>query len=279
MLKLPEVTICSADSAYVELTAKALTRSQEQIRFGDAILFSDKFAEGPFRHVPIKRLASVQDYSDFCLRDLPGLIATPYVLIVQWDGFVVDPAAWRGIFLKQDYIGAAWHNFGPGCRVGNGGFSLRSQRLLKALSHFSLVPNYWEDRAICHLFRPRLEAEFGIKFASEKIADQFSYEFEFKESFGFHGVHNLWRYMTDSELFETVLLLWTRKLDIWKSLKLISDAYAGGRIAVARDLYAELRRAHAISDVANAAEGIPRMPSTYTSLAELERHFSGTASD
>ena len=33
---------------------------------------------------------------------------TPHVLLIQWDGFVVNPSAWSDEFLDFDYVGARW---------------------------------------------------------------------------------------------------------------------------------------------------------------------------
>src|ERR1700687_3454326 len=46
---------------------------------------------------------------------------------------LITPAAWREEFLGCDYIGAQWFWHDDAMRVGNGGFSLRSRKLLLAL--------------------------------------------------------------------------------------------------------------------------------------------------
>ena len=56
------------------------------------------------------------------------------MLLIQWDGYVVNPEAWDPAFLGCDYLGAKWYWHDDGMRVGNGGFSLRSRRLLDALA-------------------------------------------------------------------------------------------------------------------------------------------------
>ena len=52
---------------------------------------------------------------------------------MQWDGYAVNPGAWDAAFLDCDYLGAKWSWHKDAMRVGNGGFSLRSRRLLLAL--------------------------------------------------------------------------------------------------------------------------------------------------
>ena len=66
------------------------------------------------------------------LQELHDHISTAHALCIQWDGYVLNAQAWDASFLDYDYIGSVWPQFGDGHRVGNGGFSLRSKRLLEA---------------------------------------------------------------------------------------------------------------------------------------------------
>jgi hypothetical protein len=79
--------------------------------------------------------------------------------------------------------------------VGNGGFSLRSKKLVHAASAlYPLVQgDEAEDLFLCRKMRVDLEGNFGVHFAPEPIADHFSTEYKNSRfaSFGFHGVHNL----------------------------------------------------------------------------------------
>ena len=50
---------------------------------------------------------------------------------------------------------------------GNGGFSLRSRRLLQALQDPRIALSVVEDETICRTFRPLLERDYGIRFAGE----------------------------------------------------------------------------------------------------------------
>jgi hypothetical protein len=84
------------------------------------------------------------------------------VLLVQWDGYVCNPDAWDPAFLDCDYIGAKWFWHNDAMRVGNGGFSLRSRRLLEALQDPRIALSVVEDETICRTFRPLLERDYGI---------------------------------------------------------------------------------------------------------------------
>src|SRR5580700_861068 len=106
MLELTDFTICAAASANVALTSRALQISMAQCKFGDAVLFSNERVGGAFRTVEIDRISSIADYQTFRLRQLPRLVDTPFILSVEWDGYIVDPRAWRPIFREYDYVGA-----------------------------------------------------------------------------------------------------------------------------------------------------------------------------
>lgn len=201
---LDSVTICAADTASPALAARALEISMAHCRFADAILFTDRDIPGAHRTVHISTLSSREAYSDFILRELNEHVDTAYVLVVQWDGYVIDPSTWTSDFMSYDYIGAKcpWHQYGMA--VGNGGFSLRSKRLLEAVCApgFRFVPAAAEDDLICRVNRRHLEGQFGIRFAPEALADRFSYErtLPTAPTFGFHGLFNMWRHVDYSEM-------------------------------------------------------------------------------
>lgn len=203
MLSLPDVTICSIDCITPELSAEAINTSSKNIEFGDSLLFSDRLLSGMFRSIEITSLKSRNDYSQYVIQELVEHIKTKFVLIVQWDGYVTNPSAWSNEFLEYDYIGARWPWYNDGLTVGNGGFSLRSTKLMREVLNLQLdkYSQLSEDELICRYLRPQLET-YGIKFATNMVADKFSYERitpEF-ETFGFHGLFNMWRHCNDSEL-------------------------------------------------------------------------------
>ena len=105
--KLADVAVVAADTLAPHLAARALDLCMERCDFGDAILFSDTAVSGRFRHVAIPPLKSRDDYSRFCIEDMPRLTEAPFVLVVQWDGYVVDAAMWSNVFRKFDYVGRA----------------------------------------------------------------------------------------------------------------------------------------------------------------------------
>lgn len=195
-LALPDVTLCAATSVNIAATLAALRRCLDVVEFGGALLFTDLPVAAPpprLEIVQIERLESSRAYSRFVLADLPVHIKTSHALIVQWDGFIQRPDSWDPGFLSFDYTGALWPQFDDGGTVGNGGFSLRSKRLMEACRAIGAIDGHPEDVAICRTHRLQLEREFGLRFADPATAARFSYERTASSGaeFGFHGVFNM----------------------------------------------------------------------------------------
>jgi Flp pilus assembly protein TadD len=204
---LAGVTLACVDTVNHALALRALALSQRGLRFARTVLLTDAIPAGleapPDIDVePIAPLASRDDYSRFVLKSLVRHVDTDHVLLVQWDGYVVNPAAFDPAFLDCDYIGAKWYWFDDGMRVGNGGFSLRSRRLLTALEDPRIELAEAEDITIGRAYRPLLEREFGIRYASEALADRFAFEAAYPAGlpFGFHGLYNFCRVVPAAEL-------------------------------------------------------------------------------
>lgn len=207
MLNLPEVTLACIDTANHALALRALALSCAGIRFARVMFLTDAMPAGVrvpegIDVVAIAPVTSRVAYSHFMLKELPPFISTEYVLFVQWDGYVINPDAWDPAFLTADYLGATWFWRDDSMRVGNGGFSLRSRRLLDALQDPRIELAEAEDTTICRTFRPLLEREHGIHFGSESLADKFAFEADYPvgQPFGFHGLFNFWRVVPSAEL-------------------------------------------------------------------------------
>ncbi len=176
VLNLPDVTLVCVDDN--EMRGHDVFMKCDNIKFGRRLLLHKL------------NLGSKEAYSKFILKELYKYIHTKYVLIVQHDGFVRNPEAWTNEFLDYDYIGATWW-YKDGKNVGNGGFSLRSKKLLELCANLPTNATHPEDHIICRDMRPYLESK-GIKFAPESLANQFSFEGynqpgTYTNQFGFHG--------------------------------------------------------------------------------------------
>lgn len=208
MLDLPDVTLCCVDTRSVPQAFYALRQCMARAHFGRVLFLGPepdrRHGEPPegIDWVTIPALKGIQDYNRIVLKDLAAHIHTSHVLIVQWDGFITHPELWRPDFLSVDYIGPPWYHGGHPGMVGNGGFSLRSKRLLDALASLNdLDTTQPEDWVICVQRRPELEREHGIHFAPLAMAQDFGCEYgEYRASFGFHGMHNFAHVMDESTL-------------------------------------------------------------------------------
>ena len=216
MLELSGVTLCCLDTANPELALRALRCSVSGIRFARTLFLTDRAYDVSGIDVRVVApLESREAYSAFVLKTLVEHIDTAHVLLIQWDGYVINPAAWRTEFLTCDYIGAKWfwHTnqkdaLNDAMRVGNGGFSLRSRKLLIALQDSRVELAGPEDETICRVFRPLLEREHSIVFGSEALADAFAFEVAYPigRPFGFHGLFNFCRVVPPDEIVELTRL-------------------------------------------------------------------------
>ncbi|WP_321952331.1 DUF5672 family protein [Paraburkholderia bannensis] len=202
--------------------ARALVMSQRALPGARALLCSPVRPAGLPPHIEHRAIAPMNyhEYSLFMLFALWRVVETAFALVVQDDGWVLGPENWDAGFLQYDYIGAPTHLArvdGPhgqqwldGFRwcaaphahdgrimpVYNGGFSLRSRRMMRALIDNPQIrveiapPDFvdgtplrmrWlgdtfnEDVQLSVLLRDDLEAA-GLRFAPPDVARRFALE-------------------------------------------------------------------------------------------------------
>jgi hypothetical protein len=206
MLKIPAVIVDTHPSK--QLARLAIDRTLQSGVVDRVYCFSDKPVHSESIFVRINPINTVRDYSAFLLHSLYHFIEEHHFLVIQWDGFPLRPELWREDFKEYDYIGAPWGNAPEHLAVGNGGFSLRSKKLLNALQgsplkvDSALPESQVEDVLIGKYYRPYLESQ-GIHFAPRHVAALFSTEDSAPlESFGFHGVSSLAFALEESTLEE-----------------------------------------------------------------------------
>ena len=209
--KMAKSPICIT-SVKIEQTQLALMVSSIDIEFAKVKLLSSSLPSSKLPYIEYIQIPKIDfmDYSRIIIKDLYKFFETKFCLIVQADGFVVNSDFWNNDFLNYDYIGAPWPEkvqVNPGKwslsfnqnRVGNGGFSIRSNKLAKVTSKIDFqnltFPVKSEDVVICHyLYKDMIKQ--GIKFAPPELAAQFSiedpnniYNQNIGSVFGFHGNH------------------------------------------------------------------------------------------
>lgn len=209
-----QITIITISDIKLDKTLQALEISCKKLKPKDAIFFTSKnltlnsIQKKYIRHVNINAINTLKDYSEFIIYELYKYIKTTHALIVQWDGYIWNEKKWDNKFLDYDYIGAPFiprafdykysrDKDGAFYVIGNGGFSLRSKKLLESATNFKLVDNkyitnFHEDGFYCVLHRKFLESK-GYKWPEFKLAKNFAIEtpltFEDLKDlpFGFHG--------------------------------------------------------------------------------------------
>lgn len=212
MLSLKPVTLVSINTLNAEKSIKALEYSCKNIKFSKVLLLSDKKYNHSYIETKlITKINNIVEYNKFCISDLVNYIETDFCLIIQPDGFVLNENMWDDEYLNYDYIGAPWNkicsihalircnlinyfnNKNVPYIVGNGGFSLRSKKILKEISllhkeNFDIP----EDNVFSVLYRKEL-AEKNIKIAPLSLSKKFSIEHilddqhNLTKTFGFHG--------------------------------------------------------------------------------------------
>ncbi|WP_345725353.1 DUF5672 family protein [Qipengyuania pacifica] len=220
-------------SVNIAATLHALEFSLDQIRFGACKLLTDaevRSAPPEVEVVPIEPLRTAIAYSDFLLTSLSDHISTTHCLVVQWDGHLLNAGRWQPEFLDYDYIGASWPQFDDGHNVGNGGFSLRTLRLMELCRNPAFVRHHPEDVAIGRTNRDWLERR-GMRFAPSDMADAFAAERigDPLQTFGYHGVWNMPRAIGVGAFWQIY-----RQLDEREALKrdfasLLGDVLRGPR--------------------------------------------------
>lgn len=126
-LQLPSVTLICVDCVNAEHAANVLEICKEKADFGAVKLLTNLPVKSEHR-VEIIPLTTLVMYSVFMLTKIHEYIDTPNFLIVQRDGWILNPPSFKPEWLELDYIGSIFVQFDG---VGSGGFSLRSKRIME----------------------------------------------------------------------------------------------------------------------------------------------------
>ena len=193
-LQLDNLTLFCLDTRSPDLAVWAIEQCHRHARFAKTVLMTHLPALRNWKpgicYEQAPEIRSIADYSMAILTCMLPHIEGSHALVIQWDGFIIHPERWTPEFLNYDYIGAVWPQH-PDTPVGNGGFSLRSRRLLEALRDGAFNQTPPEDECIAIENRDFLETKHHIRFAPADVAERFSTErTAWQPSFGFHGFFN-----------------------------------------------------------------------------------------
>lgn len=209
MINLDNLTLLGMDGAGNRPDIiKALRYSCRGINYKKVLLLSSNLEIYPdtkdIELVSIPKL-TYDDWNRFTIKELYKYIDSEFYLFIDTDGFVINPKFWTNKFLEYDYIGAAWrypdHIFTsvvdqkikdrPQDKVnlvGNGGFTLRSKRLLDLAKDCPDTRYNPEDVYLCQNNYDYFK-DNGIKYAPVDVANRFSQDplYNINSTFGFHG--------------------------------------------------------------------------------------------
>lgn len=158
-LSLPSVTLMAIDCVDANRAINVLEHCKNMADFGAVKLLTHIPVQYEHR-VRIKPLNSLIAYSIFMLTKVHEFIETEHVLIVQRDGWILNPESFNPSWLELDFIGPLFVQYD---HVGSGGFSLRSKRLMqnvasntpewdwtqKQAEEIQETRGYYEDGVIC----------------------------------------------------------------------------------------------------------------------------------
>lgn len=198
MKSIPQIVIFCADCLNYGKAISSIQKTLDLITPAKAFFFTDiPYQSNQFDTIQIKTLKSAKEYSRWMLKEAINLVTIPagvtHVLIIQHDSWVLSPDQWTDEFLSTDYLGAIWPFEKDKYNQGNGGFCLRSIRLMKILADDSFIlPLHPEDNTAGKLYRDYLEMQYQIVFAPDELARKFSFELESprQPTFGFHNFHH-----------------------------------------------------------------------------------------
>ncbi len=126
-LHLPTVTLLCVDCVNVDRAINVVEKCKSVCDFGAIKLLTS--IPNEYEHsIEIPPLNSLVAYSIFMLTKSFEYIDTSHVLVVQRDGWILNPDSWKDDWLNYDYISPLFIQYD---RVGSGGFSLRSKRIME----------------------------------------------------------------------------------------------------------------------------------------------------
>lgn len=209
MIDLSHITYIHVDGRSgidLSLPTKYAEYAAKHIKFGKYIILTPDNKNYNHDFIEYKYIDSwphnrngFHAYQKFCVTELVKFIKTDFCLLYQLDGAIINPSLWKDIFCVYDYIGAPWpkgfHHLAKNrCRVGNGGFSLRSAKFLQVSSDLKDIGNRHED-----VFLTRVKEKYminnNIKIAECNVARKFALEYPLdthhctKNVFGVHGIN------------------------------------------------------------------------------------------
>lgn len=207
-LDLSSVTLFCADCYDAARVVPIIERCKSLCNFGAVKLMTS--CDLDYEHVvKIKPLTSHVMYSVWMVKKAYTFVDTEHMLVVQHDGWILNPDVWNPSWLSYDYLSPLFiHNHQINAlSVGQGGFSFRSRRLMEWIAnrapawdetpagtdHTQAMLGSYEDGVISLVYRHAALAA-GFKYASPEEASKFGQggqcdpAYYVRRPFGFHGM-------------------------------------------------------------------------------------------
>lgn len=204
---LPDVTLLAISSDRVQSNIDALVRCMGLMNFGAVKFLShvkpDNLPDG-IQFEESMHLKSIKDFDYYAFRCLGKHVQTSHCLMVQDHAFILHPEIWKDDWLQFDFCGALWperpefisQSTGTLVRLGNGGFSLRSKRIMDLPEKLDLPVvedrGFSNDDGLLNSLYRKVLLENGVVYPEAIDIPEFSYENDTPENinitkfFGFH---------------------------------------------------------------------------------------------
>lgn len=97
LLHLPQITLLGIDCINPLRLQEAFNICERDIVFGSSKLLTSLKIKDK-RVIKIPKINSLDEYSLFIIKNLAKYIDTKYVLLIQYDGFILNPSSWTNKF-------------------------------------------------------------------------------------------------------------------------------------------------------------------------------------
>lgn len=273
MIDLRQLTLVVVATRGHALTKIAIEDCLRQAEFGAVLIYTDDPARVG---IPNAQYFEVPDWDNkkaagqFYYAKAAENVRTPAGLYLEWDAGIFNPGKWKPEFMQYDYIGAPW-NTSDDMKVGNGGFTIMSQRLGNFLvTNFKNYPCY-TDWDVCRTWRKKIEHATGFKWAPYELAREFAWELAPRSpnTFGYHGIFRWPEMIGHEETARRVVLMTEDPYLITKLPPLFKEAgdwlvEAIGPEAYQRYVNSNPPPAHRRGGPFTSQLPIPRRPTTPT---------------
>jgi hypothetical protein len=209
MLTIPATLLCSDGHPDLAAgfkgpsgSARALLHCMKQANFAAVVycgvFLPDELKDAQAEFHKIEPLDYWQ-WNRWLLYEAAEHVRTSHYLLIQWDGFIVNPERWQDSFLEWDVMACPWRAGIPH-RTAAGGFTLRSRKFtdaVRTLPVYESEGRYGEDWWMFQMHNQEL-CDAGARIAPVEVCADFALDDDIPErpnwkigdSFGVHNYNN-----------------------------------------------------------------------------------------